>query len=666
MPRWERKQDKNNGFITIPLRGKNTRINMPMVRFREKKGTIAGEKREGTKGIIEGLTAFYRHHGFDPELTGSTKSFGRDLKGWEIKQVRLGNAGQFGKRAGPRALDEERKANNQKKLENAIRNGQEEDATGIRRKRKRPAKDQDDVSGHSQAANKRPKKSIRAQSEGSSRQSRENKPSASNTQSSGTYGAPQPHLQNIAAMGGYPQLQTQIPRTYYPGGQHQSFYPGSRELASGVNQLQQTPNGSIRAQYGRDQANTGQSLPAQPYVPQHLVRRNADYEPVRAHGGLMSPHVFGQQGLQTPTTEDDIEENRRLRLRHEIYGEPLPQNTVRNQPMSRTDRIHLPHGYVNNDRPKNGGNTLGPGGRKAHQMPEQILGKRRQRDLEDYRIGRGVQSPNPTVTNTSLRDQSQLPLNELPPAESLPKRRRTNESPVSVPEAQNRRPNVQNVRPRRPKQYGPGGAPRPVLPPGEVPRTTQPDPDGNAQDPHLSPEDVDRMLEGISDIPTSETPNEASAHLAPSQTSIKETAPGIQMGPDAHAPRTRPSTDTVLPSGPSTPQVVNLQLPDLFNRPTPALYNQTALSDVRDVRPTTEAQSQSLQNALGGTRYVYKEWTKEEAPPTDHRKSYHEQYQEIRAAFHAWWRSQGQPEPVPGLWYIQEPWEGGIEDWPAS
>ncbi|KAM0803800.1 hypothetical protein BDR22DRAFT_960427 [Usnea florida] len=651
MPRWERKKDKNNNFITIPLRGKNTRINMPMVRFREKKGTVAGENREGTKSIIEGLTAFYLHHGFDPELTGSTKDFGRDLKGWEIKQVRLGNAGQFGKRAGPRALDEETKADNQKKLENAIRNGQEEDATGTRRKRKRPAQDQDDANGDSQAANKRAKKSIRAQSGGSSKQSREKRPSASNTQSYGTYGAPQPHLQNMSPMGGYPQLQTQIPNTPYPEGQYQSLYPSTgRELASGVNQPQRTPNGSIRAQYGRDQAGTGQSFPAQPYVPQHMVRRNTDYEPVRAYGGLVRPQNFGQQELQTPTSEDDIEENRRLRLRHEISGE-------RNQPISRADMSHVP---------EIGTNTLGPGGRSVHQMPKQVLGKRRQPDAEDVHVDEDVQSYNPTVATISQQDQSKLPTNQVPAAESQQKRRRTNEDQVTVPEPQHRRQNVQDVRSRGPKPCGPCGAPQPILPPGEVLRSTQTGLDGNAQDPYISPEDVDRMLEGIFNYPTSENPNEASAHPAPSQTSAKETAPGNQIIPDLHSPQIQPSTGTVLPSSPPTPQAINLQQPDLLNAPTPALFDQTAPSDIRDVRPTTEAQSRSLQNALGGTRYIYTEWTKEEAPPTDLWKSYHEQYQEIRAAFHGWWRSQGRPEPVPGLWYLQEPWEGGIEDWPAQ
>lgn len=488
MPRWERKKDKNNGFITIPLRGKNTRINMPIVRFREKKGTIAGENREGTRGIIEGLTAFYRHHGFDPELTGSTKSFGRDLKGWEIKQVRLGNAGQFGTRAGPRALDEETKADNQKKLEKAIRNGQEQDANGTRRKRKRPAQDQDDVSGDIQAANKRPKKSIEAQSGGSSKQSREKRPSASNTQRYGTYGAMQPR------------------QTQHYGGQSWPI------------QHPYEPSGGLRAQYERGQANTGQSFPVQPYVPQHLVRRDADYDPVHAYGGFVGRQIFGEQEHPI-STEDEIEENRRLRLRQEIYGEPVHQDVVRTDHISNTNMSHFPHVHGSNDRdPKPSANTLGPGGRNAHQAPPQILGKRRQRDTEDAQIDGEVpiyivQNQNPrsqsqTVRTDSLQEQRNLPASGVPALEPQQKRRRTNGSPVTVPEPQHRRQNVQSVRSRRPNQYGPGGAPQPVLPPEEVSRALQPRLDGNVQGSYISPEEEDRMLEDFFSFPTSETPDE--------------------------------------------------------------------------------------------------------------------------------------------------------------
>ena len=460
MPRWERKKDKN-GFITIPLRGKNTRVNMPMVRFREKKGTIAGENREGTRGIIEGLTAFYRHHGFDPELTGSTKSFGRDLKGWEIKQVRLGYDGQFGTRAGTRALDEEKKADNQKKLENAIRNGQEQDANGTRRKRKRPAQDQDEMIGDNQAANKRPRNSLRVQSEGSTTRRREKMPSSSNSQSYGTYGAMQPR------------------QTQHYGGQSWPI------------QHPYEPSGGLRAQYERVQANTGQFFPVQPFVPQHLVRRDADYDPVHAYGGFVGRQTFGEQEHPI-STEDEIEENRRLRLRQEIYGEPVHQDVVRNDRISNTNMSHFPHVHGSNDRdPKPSANTLGPGGRNAHHAPPQVLGKRRQRDTVYFNLygkfdiytvqNQNPQSQSQTVRTNNLQEPRNLPASAVPALEPQQKRRRTNGSPATAPEPQHRRQIVQSVRSRRPNQYGPGGAPQPVLPPGDSLRNTRPGLDKNVQ-----------------------------------------------------------------------------------------------------------------------------------------------------------------------------------------
>ena len=55
MPKWERIRDKKVNLVIVELRGKNTRITMPMLRFREKKGTIAGEDREGSDVIRDGL-----------------------------------------------------------------------------------------------------------------------------------------------------------------------------------------------------------------------------------------------------------------------------------------------------------------------------------------------------------------------------------------------------------------------------------------------------------------------------------------------------------------------------------------------------------------------------------------------------------------------------------
>ena len=129
MPRYENQTDKDGNSTMVPLKDKNTRINMPMTRFREKKGTIAGSDREGTSVIMDGLRRFYHHNGFNPVAAGnSVKSFHRDLVGWEVKEVRLGNTSQFGRRAGRRALDDEARAANMEKTLKTIENGKKKQA----------------------------------------------------------------------------------------------------------------------------------------------------------------------------------------------------------------------------------------------------------------------------------------------------------------------------------------------------------------------------------------------------------------------------------------------------------------------------------------------------------------------------------------------------------
>ena len=140
MPRWERKTNKDGDDELIPLRDKNTRINMPMTRFREKKGTIAGGDRDGTAEVMAGLTNFYHYNNFDPVASGnSVKAFPRDLETWEIKAVRLGNAAKFGQRAGQRAVDTTKRAQNFDKLLKSIKTGREKHEGkkgGISRKRR--------------------------------------------------------------------------------------------------------------------------------------------------------------------------------------------------------------------------------------------------------------------------------------------------------------------------------------------------------------------------------------------------------------------------------------------------------------------------------------------------------------------------------------------------
>lgn len=108
MPR-QIQRKKEGKFYVKDLGTKNTHVNMPMQRFRDRAGCIAGARREGSKEIFQGLLKFFRHHGFDPVESGSSRGFGRNLKPWERDEVKLGNAGNYSKRAGRRALPEKQR-----------------------------------------------------------------------------------------------------------------------------------------------------------------------------------------------------------------------------------------------------------------------------------------------------------------------------------------------------------------------------------------------------------------------------------------------------------------------------------------------------------------------------------------------------------------------------
>lgn len=110
MPRRYVKPRKNQPAIWKELGCTNSRINMPMVRFRLLAGCQSWIKRDRTDVLTQGLLKFYASHSFDPVAFGnSTKSFGRDLEGWEIKQVKLGNAGEFFKEPEDGAIDENKR-----------------------------------------------------------------------------------------------------------------------------------------------------------------------------------------------------------------------------------------------------------------------------------------------------------------------------------------------------------------------------------------------------------------------------------------------------------------------------------------------------------------------------------------------------------------------------
>lgn len=153
--------DKDGNPSRVPLRSKNNRINMPMVRFREKKRTIAGEDRDGSEVIRAGFLDFYHQHGFDPVASGrSTKGFLRDLKPWEareVKEVRLGNTADFGGRAGDRAVNDEKRKEGLEKTVKSIQNAKEKQAAkGQATASKHPSQDREGYADDSgTASNKR-------------------------------------------------------------------------------------------------------------------------------------------------------------------------------------------------------------------------------------------------------------------------------------------------------------------------------------------------------------------------------------------------------------------------------------------------------------------------------------------------------------------------------
>lgn len=124
MPRWiRRRTPKTNVWYTGYIGDPNTHVNMPSRRFRDEKGAIAGQDRDGSKRIREGLKEYFAERGFDPSLTGSTRGFGRDLLPWEQDLVKLKNKGKHLARAGERALDEETREKNNEKLQKKIAKG---------------------------------------------------------------------------------------------------------------------------------------------------------------------------------------------------------------------------------------------------------------------------------------------------------------------------------------------------------------------------------------------------------------------------------------------------------------------------------------------------------------------------------------------------------------
>ncbi len=691
MPRWERWSNKNGSNPRIvELRDKNARVNMPMTRFREKKGTIAGGKRDGSEIIKAGLLNFYHHHGFDPVASAnSVKAFPRDMEPWEAKEVRLGNSAKFGARAGGRALSDKKREDNAQKLLKSIENGKKRQAArGGAGKRPRP--DQDDDGDDGNAPNKRVCQEpglvpshvgAKGKSGESSRRGRGKKASSSKTQRYGTYGAVQAPHQFPNPTGVYEQPRAPQPSNQYFEGQYQPSYPGfGMDFAPGPYQLQQNAqyggqtwpvqgpyetSGTFETQHATGQSNLRQAIPPEPYVPQHILRRmhgqdvpdEADY----------NPYV--------------IEDNRQRMLRQGINGVPMGHNIAQSRPFSNLDQQGSSPGYANNGdygpplqhpgfsqdtnaAPKPKGNSLGPGGHKVHQAPQQVLGKRARRDaggVEDGENRRNeetrqvrrpvpiapklVESTSRITPNGTQHNQADVQAYSAPDVGSSQKRRRNNRTPGTEPMQQRRR---RSGKAPQPRYYGAEGAPEPYLPPpDEFFGTIQPM-SGFTRDeeaPSKPPEELIRNRPDIFEV----------------DGDVADRSPAIAGDNDA----SNKDTNDAIPNDDQAPQVADAQEPDPPQPPMQAQAKPQVPSDIRDVRPADGWQSQSLDYALRYTREAYLEWTGKDAPVTNLEDCYNVQYQEIRSAFQDWWTSEDNPErlePMPELWGL-EPWDGTVIDW---
>lgn len=691
MPRWERWTNKNGTNPRIvELRDKNVRINMPMTRFREKKGTIAGGKRDGSEIIRAGLLNFYHHHGFDPVASGnSVKAFPRDLEPWEAKEVRLGNSAKFGARAGGRALSDKKREDNAQKLLKSIENGKKRQAArgGAG---KRPLPDEDDDGDDSNAPNKRVCQEpglipshvgTKGKSGESSKRGRGKKAPSSKIQRYGTYGAVQAPHQIPTPIGVY-QPQVQQFNNQYVAGYSQPTYPGfGMELAPGPNQLQQNAqyggqtwpvqgryetSGTWETEHTTGQSNLRQAVPPGPYVPQHILR------------GMQEQDVLDEAEYNPYV----IEENRQRMLRQGMNGVPMGHYISQSRPFSNLNQQGSFPGYANsgsygppvqhpglsqdtNAAPKPKGNSLGPGGSKVHQAPQQVLGKRVRRNaggVEDGENRRNeetrqvkrpvpiapkpVESTSRVIPNETQQDQADVQANSAPDAGLSQKRRRNNGTPGTEPMPQRRR---RNGRTPLPQYYGAGGAPEPYLPPppDEFIGTTQPMTEfaGDEEGPSKSPEELIRNRLDIFEV----------------DGAVTYRSPAIAGENDG----SNENTNDTIPNDDQAPQVADAKGPDPPQPPMPAQAEPEVPFDIRDVRPVDGWQSQSLDYALRYTREAYLEWTGKNAPVTNLEDCYNVQYQEIRSAFQDWWTSEENAErlePMPELWGL-EPWDGTVIDW---
>ena len=749
-------KDPNSGLV--PLRDKNTRINMPMTRFREKKGTIAGSDREGTDVIMAGLRRFYLQNGFDPVAAGnSVKAFHRDLEGWEVKEVRLGNTAQFVGRAGRRAVDEETRAARLEKTKKAIENGKKRQAAKNGDDARKRSRDDDEADFWDPQATDTPKRRRGGQ-----------EVDAGNAAFDAGYDTHQaypangfqgfPHHQQggyVRAVGPrqvqYSAYGPQYPTNFNQNPPRVGGYP-----APAPNRTQQVPHGGVHMQ-----ATASPYVNAQALAPLDNGLLNSEYYPEDLYPRFNT-------GAQS-------------------FGPRAPQQTS-HLSMAQNPRVSAEgqrHRHVENPSsvPASAGNTLAPGGRGLQRAPQQVLGKRRQRDVPEYgaedegttnsgwrvpAVPNGSHGPmDPSSRNPNRREHLNGQATADGDFNSGHKRRRGNEDLGTEPRPQRQR---HPERTPRPSHYGAGGAPTPLLPLDEGFGGVQPGSNalGNAEGHLTSPATIARryeeIIQGSRSTPTSnrnvthgmggaparqsenlqsnprirrpqqvlgkhrrseemgqwgeemyvphqnlgqqdlgddfgdmgqdisvpepkrprmsateglhappvQTPSvrpvrkfrmrEQEGHLAPTQL---YTNPQVRQAPQGDATVQIPPQNIYTNNTPT--QLIHPVAPNPSQISTQPQTSQQIPADIRDVRPASDDESQSLDSALRYTRDAFREWTSQEAPVTNLEDSYNTQYREIRSAFRAWWRSDENPyhgDPLPELWRALR-WSGGMDDWDA-
>lgn len=631
MPRWEQVKAKNGKVAVVELRNKNTRINMPMTRFRERKGTIAGGDRQGSEAIRAGLLNFYLHHDFDPAANGnSVKGFWRDLEPWEVKQVRMGNKARFGNRAGKRALgDDKRKVEYEKTLK-SIENGRKrEAATRGGDAPRHPLHDQEaDADNSNLASNKRVHKEpefVPSRSGGSSARGRGKKASSSRVQRYGTLGGVQSAYENPnptdvyqARYNNHLSERRDIPR----------FTGLGNELAAGLDLPETTQSaghgwaaqnpygfsGSSGMQHGSSQWSREQASSARPYVPQNELRGSnaygpvyADYDNGRNNAYLMDEHRqrTSSQGRNDPSTgQHMVQSGPRSNMPHQYSSAGYADDNPYGPPARRQGLLGEVEGA-----PKRSKSTFGPGGREPYQVPKQARGNKRQGDAseveddEHRRKRKATGAPRPVLVapsqdvgaedqglpslpSGSPQEQANAPIDPEAGRESHNQPRKSNGAPAIEPKPQRRR---QNGKAPQPKRYGAEGAPKPLPPPptadsaGDEDGPMMPPEDlfghtpftadfyGDAEGPFLAPETFS-MFDSLWD------PAQRGAHLPPSQ-SYLEDIPEIKA---AELAAQESSTDGEDIYTDVAPRVGDGQSPDGEQAPVPAQGEQQAPADSGD------------------------------------------------------------------------------------